>query len=323
MIENALAFKDTVFYKEDSDLQRQYDALIRLKREFPNNKRIDDELYMARKGLEGENEIAYQLKKSHIGMYVLRDVKYEYADMTAQIDYIIITPIFIYYVECKNLIGDITVDSKGDFVRKYNVNGKIVKTGMKSPLRQVEAQREVIRKMWEDNTSKLIKVFANDKFDHYRRVLVVFSNPDTILDTHNAPKYVRDKVIKSDSLVRLIEKDYNDALESDDIESRNEMERVAKSYIHFSTSKKVDYYEYYKNELCKSLDLRQRLIDFRANRSKEKNIPEYYIFTDEELEKLLEIKPKTIEDLWASNILPDIKVKSHGYLIVDMIRKEF
>ena len=67
---DAFRFKDTVFYKEDSDLQNKYDALNKLIEEFPNNGNLLQELYIVKKGLEGENEIAYQLKKANIGMYV-------------------------------------------------------------------------------------------------------------------------------------------------------------------------------------------------------------------------------------------------------------
>ena len=115
---NALRFKDTIFYKETSDLEDKCKALKRLNEEYPNNDELLNELYMVKKGLEGENEIAYQLKKANIGMCVLRDVKVKYQDLTAQIDYIIITPIYTYLVECKNLIGNITVTEKGDFIRE-------------------------------------------------------------------------------------------------------------------------------------------------------------------------------------------------------------
>ena len=63
---NALRFKDTIFYKENSDLQEKYDALKKLNLEYPNNEELQNELYIVKKGLEGENEIAYQLKKSNI-----------------------------------------------------------------------------------------------------------------------------------------------------------------------------------------------------------------------------------------------------------------
>ena len=65
---DAFRFKDTVFYKENSDLQDKYNALKKLNDEYPNNEDLLSELYIVKKGLDGENEIAYQLKKAHIGM---------------------------------------------------------------------------------------------------------------------------------------------------------------------------------------------------------------------------------------------------------------
>ena len=149
-INDALRFKDTVFFKENSDLQDRYEALTKLNSEYPKNDNIQNEMYCIKKGLDGEKQIEYQLKKANVGMYVLHDVKLKYKDLTAQIDYVVITPVFTYYIECKNLVGNITVNEKGDFIREYNINGKKVKKGMYSPLRQVEAQREVVRKIWEN-----------------------------------------------------------------------------------------------------------------------------------------------------------------------------
>ena len=84
---DSVRFKDTVFYKESSDLKDRYEALRKLKEEYPENENILKEFYNIKKGLDGENEIAYQLKKANIGMYVLKDIKLKYKDLTAQIDY--------------------------------------------------------------------------------------------------------------------------------------------------------------------------------------------------------------------------------------------
>ena len=70
-------FKDTIFLKENSDLQDRYDALIKLKNEYPKFEALYEELYIVKKGLEGENEIKYQLSKSNLGLYVLRDINIE------------------------------------------------------------------------------------------------------------------------------------------------------------------------------------------------------------------------------------------------------
>lgn len=249
-LSEALRFKDTIFLKKESTLQEEYYALKKLNEEYPNNKMIQKKLYTVKKGLEGENEIAYQLKKSNIGMYVLRDVKLKYKDLTAQIDYVIITPIFIYYVECKNLIGNIRVTDKGEFVREYNVGGKKIRKGMYSPLRQVEAQREVVRKIWEDSNSSIIKLFASKNFNYYRRVLVVAANQDTILNTNRAPKDMKYKVLRADSLVRQMEYDISHRDKDEIVESKKGMEKISKSYLKMCINENINYYNYYMNKYC-------------------------------------------------------------------------
>ena len=314
---DAFRFKDTVFYKENSDLQSKYDALKKLNEEYPNNEELLSELFIVKKGLDGENEIAYQLKKAHIGMYVLRDIKVKHEDLTAQIDYVIITPVYTYYVECKNLVGNITVTDKGDFIREFTINGKKIKKGMYSPLRQVEAQREVIRKIWESNSSAIKKFFASKNFDYYRRVLVVAANQDTILNTNRAPKEMKYKILRADALVRQIEYDLDHRGNDEYLESEKSMEEMAQSYINLSNNEDFNYYEYYKNKYCNNVvpvndDLKDRLIELRKVRSREMNIPAYYVFTNDELDKLVELRPKTIEELINANILTPVKIKTHG-----------
>ena len=319
--------KDTVFYKEDSELQDRYDALIRLNDEYPNNENIKSELYNVKKGLEGENEISYQLKKAHIGMYVLRDVNVKYDDLTAQIDYVIITPVFTYYIECKNLIGNITVNDKGDFIREYTINGKKIKKGMYSPLRQVEAQREVMRKIWESSVSRLKIFFAAKNFDYYRRVLVVAANHETILNTKYAPQEMKYKILRADGLVRQIEYDLDHRRSDDILETNKKLEEAAQAYVDMSYKEEIDYYEYYKDKYCADKkiiindDLRDRLIELRKTRSTEMKIPAYYVFTNDELDKLVEVRPKTIEELKNSNILSPVKIKTHGEQIINEINK--
>ena len=324
---DAFRFKDTVFYKENSDLQSKYDALKKLNGEYPNNEELLSELFVVKKGLDGENEIAYQLKKAHIGMYVLRDIKVKHEDLTAQIDYVIITPVYTYYVECKNLVGNITVTDKGDFIREFTINGRKIKKGMYSPLRQVEAQREVIRKIWESNSSAIKKFFASKNFDYYRRVLVVAANQDTILNTNRAPKEMKYKILRADALVRQIEYDLDHRGNDEYLESKKGMEEMAQSYVDLSSKEEINYYDYYKEKYCNDVsasindDLKDRLIELRKNRSNGMNIPAYYVFTNEELDKLVELRPKTIEELKNANILTTIKIKTHGEEIIKVINK--
>lgn len=325
---DAFRFKGTVFYKGNSDLQDKYDALKKLNEEYPNNEDLLSEMFIVKKGLDGENEIAYQLKKAHIGMYVLRDIKVKYENLTAQIDYIIITPVYTYYVECKNLVGNIIVTDKGDFIREFTINGKRIKKGMYSPLRQVEAQREVIRKIWEGNSSVIKKFFASNNFDYYRRVLVVAANQDTILNTNKAPKEMKYKILRADALVRQIEYDLDHRGNNEYLNSKRGMEKMAQSYIDLSLKKEINYYDYYKEKYCGNLniqindDLEDRLVELRKTRSSEMNIPAYFVYTNDELDKLVELRPKTIDELKKANILTLIKIKTHGEAIIEEINKK-
>lgn len=49
-------FKDTIFLKEDSTLEKQRDALNKLLKEYSNREDIVEELYLINKGIAGEKK---------------------------------------------------------------------------------------------------------------------------------------------------------------------------------------------------------------------------------------------------------------------------
>ena len=223
-------FRDTIFLKEDSSLQKIVIELENLLEKEPKNEQLQQELYIAKKGLKGEDEIAYQLKKANIGMYVLRDINIEYEDLKAQIDFIVVTPWCCYFIECKNLIGNITLDERGNFIREYTYNGHTTKKGIESPYRQVCAQREVYKKIWMKKQGKLKTFLFEKSFEEMHRVLVVAANGENILDTKNAPKDIKYEVIKADALIRKLEYDGNHSDKSL-WENRKEMESWANHFL--------------------------------------------------------------------------------------------
>ena len=102
------------------------------------------------------------------------------------------------------------------------------------------------------------------------------------------------------------------------------MERWANSFKNINKDMNTDYYKQYKEKYINNMNkkeelLKSKLIEFRKQRSLEMNIPAYYIFTNEELDKLVNIKPKTIEELKKANILTAIKIKMHGNNIINII----
>ena len=223
-------FRDTIFLKEDSNLQKRVSELESLLEKDSRNEQLQQELFLSKKGLKGEDEIAYQLKKANIGMYVLRDINIEYEDLKAQIDFIVITPWGCYFIECKNLMGNITLDERGNFIREYKYKGHSIKKGMESPYRQVCAQREVYKKIWMKKQGKLKTFLFEKSFEKTYRVLVVAANGENILDTKKAPKDIKYEVIKADALIRKLEYDRNHSDKSL-WENRKEMERWANHFL--------------------------------------------------------------------------------------------
>lgn len=320
-------FTDTIFYKKDSELEVQIEILKELLKKY-NNEELEHKLKICELGLYGENEIEFELKNANIGMYVLRDVNLKYNDLTAQIDYIIITPGYMYFVECKNLIGNITVNDRGEFIREYSYNGKKFKEGIYSPIRQAERHVEVFKKMWSEKRNGLLDKLFREQRQSWFKPLVVLSNSKSILNVKYAPKELKNKIVKSDFLVEYIKNDIR-KLDKDLLSSKKAMSDNAFAIME-SYNQEID--RDYEEEFLKCVKedsllysynndkLKNDLILFRKNRSKEKNIPAYYVFNNEELDKLLEMKPKTIGELKNMKILADVKINSHGAEIIKIIQ---
>ena len=316
-------FTETIFLKTDSDLQKKIEKLSELQREYPNNKKIELDLMLCKLGLAGENEIEYELKNANLGMYVLHDITIKYEDLTAQIDYIVVTTGKIYLIECKNMVGNITVNERGDFIREINHQ----KEGIYSPLRQAERHVEILKKIWLSRKGIFHKVFQEGKFDYWYVPLVVIANQKSILNTRYAPLEIKQKVIKADQLINYIKKDIS-TIDKKLLGSKKNTYEVANWLLSLDTPQKNDYSKYEvevmpqdSNVNTLKEEIRNRLIEFRTRKAKEKNIPAYYIFTNEELEKILEKLPQTVEELRNLHILSEVKLKLHGEEIIEMITK--
>lgn len=199
----------TVFLKETSDTAEYIQKLELLKEQAAGEikKEIEKEINQALYGEKGEQNIAFQLKNSGIDMYVLHDLFFTYGEMSAQIDYLVITRKHIYIIECKNLYGNIEVDNKGNFIRSCQVAGKWLKEGMESPITQNERHMLVLKELRKSSKSNfLMKMLFEKNFDSMYKAIVVLANPKTILNDRFAKKEVKEKVIRSDQLIQYIKK---------------------------------------------------------------------------------------------------------------------
>lgn len=234
-------FRDTVFLKEDSSLEKQIDELKKIRDNVSDKDKIDKDIKLLELGLQGEKEIAFELKNANIGMYVLHDVTLSYEDLKAQIDYVIVTKGYTYLVECKNLLGDIIVDNQGQFMRSYEVKGKKIKEGIYSPYTQAVRHKEILKKRWLSKRNKLQIMLWEKSFENmWYKPLVVLSNSKCLLNTKYAPNDVKKNTIRVDQLVSYIKRDL-ERYDHDMYSSKKNMVELAESFL--KDNEEAEYYD--------------------------------------------------------------------------------
>ena len=144
--------------------------------------------------------------------------------------------------------------------------------------------------------------------------IIVVANGKNILNMKLVPKEIKNKVVKADGLIRKLEYDKAHS-DKKTWSSKKEMAKWAKFLLDNSTPQNMIS----SNFLGNIESLKEELILYRTKKAKEKNIPAYYIFNNEELEKLLDLKPNNIEEL--KKVLPEVKVTYHGNEIINIIKK--
>ncbi len=137
----------------------------------------------------------------HMDLFVLQDLFLMHDGLTAQIDFLVLTPQRNFVIECKNLYGDIGVNARGDFTRTF---GSRKREGIYSPITQNQRHIDLIHAMLRDNRSTLMNLLLDRDFDDLYRSLVVLANPKTVLDDRYAKKEVKSKIVRADQLVATI-----------------------------------------------------------------------------------------------------------------------
>ena len=162
--------------------------------------RLEQDIKMTEAGLYGENRVAFELRNSHLPIHVLRDLRLEHDGLMAQIDFLVIAPHINLLIECKNLIGDIEVNERGDFIRVLDVNGQRKRQGIYSPITQSQRHVQLIRSIQDDKGS-FVRIANKLHFDDIYKTAVVLANPKSLLDDAHAPASVRKQIVRADALV--------------------------------------------------------------------------------------------------------------------------
>lgn len=238
--------KGPVFYKDDSEAERQLCILKELQKSASeeNAEAIEREIRLVEAGIAGEKQVRFELENSHIPMLVLHDLYLEHDGLTAQIDYLIITRMHQFVIECKNLYGNIEINSSGDFIRTFSYGRYSKKEGIYSPITQNRRHLDLIKQIRSKERNALLRgVFEKNFYNNYRSV-VVLSNPKTVLNAKYAKKEVSNQVIRADQLVEYIRK--VDAAPDCISSSEKDMETLAQFFVGIHKQPKVDYTEKFR-----------------------------------------------------------------------------
>lgn len=347
-----------IFLKEDSDTAQHIARLKELQAKATGKVKDDiaREINLATYGEVGEKNIAFELKNSGMPMYIIHDLHLQFEDLSAQIDYVVVTRKLVFFIECKNLFGNIDIDDQGNFIRSYSWNGKTVKEGIYSPITQNQRHLEVLKQIGRSNKNNpLTKMIYEKIFDDFNRSIVVLSNSKTVLNAKYAKKEVKDKVIRADQLIAYIK---NAVQQSKEIAFNDkDLKSHAEGLLSLHTPIQTDYTQKYEviikntpvatvKEEVVELVVAEKLVEseplpvieaaepaviqneelvaklkaYRLEKSREENIKAYCVFSDKQLQDLLSKMPKSLEELLGVSGFGPVKVEKYGHVIIELLK---
>lgn len=202
--------------------------------------KIEKEIAITKAGIFGEDNIMFELRNSNMDMIVLHDIYIETVDgNSAQIDFVVVTPKITFVIECKNLYGNIEINSSGDFIRTIQFGRKKYKEGIYSPITQNERHMNVIKQCRMEDKSFLMRAAFQSSFNSFYKSLIVLANPKTVVNDRYAKKEVKSQVLRADQLIATIKRMCNESNEFSC--SRREMNDIALSLLNRNIDLRKDY----------------------------------------------------------------------------------
>lgn len=343
--------KEPIFLRESSYAEVQLEKLKALKPllNAEGQNIIKQDTKCLEYGIIGEKNIEFELKNSHMPMYILHDIYLEYGDLSVQIDYLVFTKKICFVIECKNLYGNIEINNAGDFIRTMEFGGRRKKEGIYSPITQNQRHLELMKKIKiESKNNILTKYMAGKYFEEFNKSVVVLANPKTVLNARYAKKEIKEKVIRADKLVKYIKEMYENskvAAESEDrmlawaesyLKLHKDVEReYTEKYDQYKistiTPQKVDGEELiasaYRNNLTEEdvpveeTDIFKELKAYRLDKSREEGIKPYFIYNNNQLKDLISKMPRNKEELQKVAGFGVVKVNKYGDDILKIIKE--
>lgn len=292
-------------------------------------------------------------------MYILHNINFEYNGKSAQIDFVVITARCTYFIECKNYLGNITINNKGDFVREYIKNNRKVVEGVYNPITQSKRHIEIIKEKSYDNANFIYKLNFEKNFNSFHDYIVVMANPKTIINDKYAPKEVKERLVKADQIIECLKR-----LEAkrEPFRFEKDIKASADAYLEMNTEKSLLKMNFSKNtessendcsesnkqnnndsnkkssanqndsnkkssitqNVSSSLEknkesIRASLKKYRLQKARELNYKPYFIYNDSTLEEILTLMPKNLEELKKVPGFASKKIEMYGNDIINIL----
>lgn len=261
-------------------------------------------------GLKGEEKVYYQIKSSRNEFLCGYNIRIKQENKKIQFDFIIVSKKCILIIEVKNLLGNLHIDDKGNFIRSIYKKDKIDISGMDNPIIQLEDHIYYFKKfLMENNIDKEVigyLVMANDK-------MVITNN------------YGYKNIIKHDELPKIIEKELmNEQITIEEHKIADLILENDKQYNYYMLSIikdniKNQYIPKFINPIDRELYV--KLLELRKSIAYKYNIPFCNVFNNIEAERLIEIKPINKEQFLTVKGFKEKKYEMFGEEIIKIFKK--
>lgn len=332
IIQSPIFVKD--FTKENYQLIALNELLNQVTDEVKKES-IEKDIILLKYGIDGENNVYFELKNSFLPVLCLHDVRIEYGDYVAQLDFVVISNKFTCILETKKLSGNINIDQDGNFVRTMkNKKGRDYKEGIYSPVtqnkRHVDILKHVLSNELKINNMPILS-------------LVVMANPKTIIKKIKCPAEIEKTLIKYDQLKDTLEKYQNDKANQYNL-AEKDMYSIAELLIKLNKPIDINFEAKYQIVVeapqIKAEDqivvettqiesrrdesvLREELTAYRLKKSREENVKAYFIYNNNEMEDMIAKYPLTEEELLKVKGFGKIKVEKYGKEILSVFEARY
>lgn len=342
----------------ENDNIKVLDELLSKLKSDEKKELVNKEIRAMKRGLQGEKTVDFELKNCNSPFLYLHDVRIEYDERSSQIDYLVITKKYICVIETKQLLGDVNINSDGEFIRVYkNKNGYENKEGMLSPIEQNRKHVNLIKRI-------LKEVFECDNIPV--KSLVIMANPKAIIRKKYAPEEIQNQIIRAENLGNYIENLDNELKKT--VFKEEVAFKIAEYFKEKHTPINIDYKAKFgiveqdfseeisivpKEVIGKEKEIRhddlndidkkreekmavvtelsesdnelaQKLKLYRNEKAKEEGysgLKYHYVFSSSTISNLVEKKPQTIEQLFEIKGLGEVKINKYGNDVLKLIKE--